>query len=242
MFSFNRLSQVANRPEQTQIFLGLIAIVAFIFGIWQLKTSIRLPIGLGNSSEQTTNTEVAAVGEDVQKLQQQDSDSDGLTDYDELYIYKTSPYLTDTDSDTYSDKTELDSGNDPNCATGTSCKPTIISSAGNSDSAGAPTAAEIRALLKQAGATDEQIASYDDATLMSIYGEVSGELGTNNTSSTSETGSSNLNLTPEQKDLIKNMSGSELRQFLINGGADAASLEKIDDNTLKTFISQELGI
>lgn len=42
-----------------------------------------------------------------------DSDSDGLSDYDEYHKYGTNPVKADTDGDGYADKVELDSGYDP---------------------------------------------------------------------------------------------------------------------------------
>ena len=50
-----------------------------------------------------------------------DTDGDGLVDYDELYVYKTSPYLSDSDSDGFDDKQEVYSGNNPNCPTDKTC-------------------------------------------------------------------------------------------------------------------------
>jgi len=47
-------------------------------------------------------------------LQGQDSDNDGLTDYNELYITYTSPFLSDTDNDGVTDYIESLSGSDPN--------------------------------------------------------------------------------------------------------------------------------
>jgi hypothetical protein len=43
-----------------------------------------------------------------------DSDQDGLTDVAEKTIYQTNPNKADTDDDTYSDKTEIDGGYNPN--------------------------------------------------------------------------------------------------------------------------------
>lgn len=37
-----------------------------------------------------------------------DSDKDGLSDYSELYMYETNPYVADTDGDGYNDKYEVD--------------------------------------------------------------------------------------------------------------------------------------
>ena len=243
-FSFSRLSRLTDRPEQTQIALGVVAIVALVFGLWQLKTALRLPVGLGGESgvESSGGTaKVSILGDDVATLQQRDTDSDGLTDYDELYLYQSSPYLTDTDSDGYADKTEVESGNNPICPPEGACVPAIIETTGNESAVGtAPTADEIRALLRQAGASEEQIASYDDATLLSLYNEVSAE--TTGSSNTGDEATASFNLTPEQKELVKQMSGSELKQFLVNGGADAEMLQEIDDATLKALVWQQLGI
>ncbi|MFH1433556.1 MAG: hypothetical protein ABIG32_01530, partial [Candidatus Uhrbacteria bacterium] len=50
-----------------------------------------------------------------------DTDEDGISDYDELYVYKSSPYLADSDSDGFNDYEEIFSGNDPNCPQGKEC-------------------------------------------------------------------------------------------------------------------------
>lgn len=240
MFSLKRLSHLTSRPEQTQIALGVVAVVALIFGWWQLKTSLRLPVGSGNNSEVNMEAPVfASASQEIIALQQKDSDGDGLSDYEELYVYNSSPYLVDTDSDGYSDKTEVDSGNDPNCSPDSTCGPLIIASGENTETASTPTADEIRAMLRQAGASEDEIANYDDATLLQIYREVAGEVSP---SSNNGSVTSGLNLTSEQKDLIRQMSAAELRQFLINGGADASMLNQIDDATLKAVIYQELGL
>ena len=47
-------------------------------------------------------------------LKTEDSDKDGLSDYDEVMIYKSSRYKKDTDGDGYDDKTEVDGGFNPN--------------------------------------------------------------------------------------------------------------------------------
>lgn len=43
----------------------------------------------------------------------EDSDKDGLSDYDEIYTYKTNPLLEDTDGDTINDYCEIKLGLDP---------------------------------------------------------------------------------------------------------------------------------
>jgi len=47
-------------------------------------------------------------------LQGQDSDSDGLNDYEELFTHYTNPYDSDTDDDSYSDQYEINNSMNPN--------------------------------------------------------------------------------------------------------------------------------
>lgn len=66
--------------------------------------------------------ENAAEDKEREAQKKRDADVDGLSDYDELYVYKTSPYLKDSDSDTIDDKTEVFGGTDPNCPKGKDCE------------------------------------------------------------------------------------------------------------------------
>ena len=50
-----------------------------------------------------------------------DTDGDGLSDFDEENIFFTSKYLFDSDGDGVSDLEEIRSGIDPNCPVGSSC-------------------------------------------------------------------------------------------------------------------------
>lgn len=61
----------------------------------------------------TTEAAVEVSESESNKLKSQDSDRDGLNDYDELYIYKTNSKKVDTDGDGYSDKKEIDNGYSP---------------------------------------------------------------------------------------------------------------------------------
>ncbi len=62
----------------------------------------------------------------LEESKKKDTDGDGLVDYDELYVYKTSPYVADTDSDGFDDKTETFSGNNPNCPMGKECGTFVV--------------------------------------------------------------------------------------------------------------------
>src|SRR3989339_1853572 len=60
--------------------------------------------------------------QNLAQLQSQDSDKDGLNDFQEQYVYSTSPYLADSDSDNISDMDEITNGTNPNCPEGTTCQ------------------------------------------------------------------------------------------------------------------------
>lgn len=122
-----------NLSKSQKISVILLAFFAFILIIgwgWQLKKNINSPFTprLTENSSNKSPAEVQKFCRDGNCFSNQDelfknsdTDKDGLNDFDELYIYKTSPYLEDSDSDGYSDKSELDSGNDPNCPVGREC-------------------------------------------------------------------------------------------------------------------------
>lgn len=113
--------------------IALVFLVFFSIGIFfmwgrQMRSTIMQLNSEGDDSE--VISEESADGDctsgncDMQKqieLQTKDTDGDGLSDWDELNYYHTSPYLEDSDSDGFSDKIEIESNNDPNCPSGTDC-------------------------------------------------------------------------------------------------------------------------
>lgn len=130
-----------NEPRQRPAFTKhqkagfalLIAIGFFgvIMGLRSFPANLRRPFELQLASytgpEYQTLSEKESAEVERQKIT--DTDGDGLMDYDELFVYKTSPYLADSDSDGFDDKTELYSGNDPNCPQGKECGRTFVQSA-----------------------------------------------------------------------------------------------------------------
>lgn len=141
---------------------------------------------------------------DIAEQRISDTDADGISDYDELYVYKSSPYLADSDSDGFSDYEEIFSGNDPNCPEGKECGfYYAVDEAGSglttSDViAGLPnsgieqptvnfdseadvynyftnmSADEIRETMLGAGMPAETLDQIDDATLIQLFNEAIG--------------------------------------------------------------------
>lgn len=117
------------------VFLGLGGLV---LGYFSFGANIRRPfdIQLAKSADEEpylTLTEREEKEKEDQKTR--DTDSDGLTDYDELYVFRTSPYITDTDSDGIDDKAEVYAGNNPNCPEGKTCGGTSGDTSGTSSAA-----------------------------------------------------------------------------------------------------------
>ncbi|MEK7123202.1 MAG: hypothetical protein AAB855_05110, partial [Patescibacteria group bacterium] len=99
------------------LFLG---IVTLGLGFFKVRSQIVGPfeaqISRAQDSQLEQFFEQQQPQEDSEALKTRDTDVDGLSDYDELTVYKTSPYVKDTDSDGYDDKIEIDNKHDPNCA------------------------------------------------------------------------------------------------------------------------------
>jgi hypothetical protein len=112
-----------------KIFFFILALLGFgtlLFGFISLANNIKSPFFTAPETQVTTTNnstgESTLSAAEIVALKNTDTDGDGLSDYDETYTYKTSPYLADTDSDGYSDKQEIDSGHDPLCPTGRDCR------------------------------------------------------------------------------------------------------------------------
>ena len=91
-----------------------LVVFALVFvGLWivQFKKNLKEPFAPKSSQNTTDNN----LKEDNQAdLRLIDTDKDSLSDWDELNIYKTSPYLEDTDSDGILDRDEIKNGENPN--------------------------------------------------------------------------------------------------------------------------------
>ncbi|MBU4217319.1 hypothetical protein L6270_02480 [Candidatus Parcubacteria bacterium] len=215
-------NQYYSRPPLSKGQKIAVAVLAFfsffIIIAWmiQFKQGISAPLSgsstVTNSNPVTTDTEVPATVNMTK-----DTDGDGLTDYNELNTYKTSPYLEDSDSDGFSDKVEIDSGKDPNCPTGAICNAvgtdTIASTTINGVQSNNP-------LLNSVGQEANQSGGSQPILNLSA---------------------SSTDTIDAQKVLAGQADAASLRKMLLQAGMDPTVLEKISDEDLMNNYKQTLN-
>jgi len=175
-----------NQRKASAAFLVIFGVVIIFLGVRSIVRTVKAPFDLPIFEEGPTAEEIFN-----RELAKKDTDSDGLSDYDELNLYRTSPYLEDSDSDGETDKEEIAKGGDPNCPGSENCGGAIISnSSGGSQTGSAsipsntapqdfsalkgvlpenPTAEEVRELLRGAGISEEDINKLSDEELVKLY-------------------------------------------------------------------------
>ena len=245
--------------EKTVSGLIVIAGIAAIFAGYYSFARINDPFweGLSSNSE-NTNESVSTCPDgncnlnnklaDLIELNKKDSDSDTLSDYEELYVYYTSPYLADSDSDGFSDQEEIVAGKDPNCAGSDNCfsgqsgetlvetQETQETSAQTIDSllAGTADASAIRSVLLSAGFSAETLSGLSDGEIIAVYQEIlAGETITG-----SETGSNEIQVNSLTD--LENLTGTQIRQLLAQEGMSTTILDQLSDEDLKTIFNSQL--
>jgi hypothetical protein len=186
---------------------SLAVFAVFILVLWfvQLRNNIygpfNAPAGQNQVASEAQNSDEA--------LKNKDTDSDGLSDWDELNVYKTSPYLEDSDGDGYKDGEEIKKNFDPNCPQGRTCT---------------------------GGSLIEQEGGQASATASSTLNSLLNQFGATNPANLSNPTSGSANLNSSQLDALKNIDAASLRQLLLQNGMDKTTLDKISDaNLLKSF-------
>lgn len=211
--------QNERKAQQRRLFsvIATLGVAALVIGSLSLFNSIASPFKRAptvNSGDIEKET--------IAALKQSDTDADGLTDYDELFVNHTSPFVKDSDSDGKTDYDEVQAGADPNCPEGKTCG--IASLTNTSQNA---RAAELRSALRKAGAPSYVIDQTDDETLLAAYRDIF--VGTD------------VNGAPTQQDL-NNLTASEIRKLLIANGVKADDLKNVDDNTILSIYQDALSI
>ena len=165
-------------PTGIMFLLAVLVVIAVGVTSRQWIQNLKLPF-LIPESERTTVTDLPTGGNlgDLVALQGKDTDNDGLSDYDELYLYNTSPYLEDSDSDSYSDFDEIQNGHDPNCPTGSICQAqgapaNLITGGVNFEDFANLSTEQLRTLLISQGMSESEVEQFDDETLRSTFQQV----------------------------------------------------------------------
>ncbi|KKR07678.1 MAG: Ig domain-containing protein [Parcubacteria group bacterium GW2011_GWC2_39_14] len=233
------------------VFLATLAILIFVFTFFQMRDILEVPmpggIKLSDMAARTAGIEVInpIAQEDPAVLKQRDTDVDGINDFEELYIYKTSPYLADTDSDGQTDIEEIKAGEDPTCPSGQNCFRTseLYTSEEQTQQVVKEeelklTAVQIRALLLTSGKfTQEQLDLISDPELLDFYAQIlkenpdiANQMGVDTTKIVTE----EIVKTPARiMAEVETVDIEEIKNALREQGIDDATLSQVDDATLR---------
>lgn len=192
-----------------EIFLLVIGVSALILGFLRFNSTINNVLNQNKTDNKNYTDYQEQDLQEILDLQNRDTDNDSLSDYDEINIYRTSPYLDDTDSDGYSDKQEIENNEDPLCPRGQKCgvqsgdnqqndntKNSLKNNIGNFDQfqptnnnnssgsekflSGQASLNEIKQMLLQAGLPIEEINKIPDNEIVKMYYETVAETGSSN--------------------------------------------------------------
>lgn len=242
--------------------ISIIGVVVFFGGILQLRSHLfafdRSIAGSLDKIETALqqNDNDAAISDnpsaqELSELQNKDTDSDTLTDFQELYVYGTSPYLPDSDSDTLPDNEELAQGTNPNCVEGAACSQAREEGTGDASSSAAKAFSELnpdealeqfgvsedgtvdaqklREQLKKLGVPADVVDQADDATLLKVFEE---------TVSQTENGANAFVNIADKAEELRNLSAQEKRNLLIEAGVDTGTVQQLSDDQLNELFNK----
>ena len=201
-----RRTRPKRTKEETAGFVLVIATggLAVLLGGLYLARHVGQPFDVSYSGPQFFTT-AQQEAQEVEEQKTRDTDGDRISDYEELYVLRTSPYLFDTDGDGIDDLTELESDLDPTCPEDADCSnSTFVNPYAESgslvdsfqtfsgvdgeevpeepsvDSALETVAQlspeEVRELLISSGADEEQVNALTDDQIMALYESVLADL------------------------------------------------------------------
>ena len=239
------------------VFLILLAIILIPFSVWQLNRSLSRPfekLSVNNAKNSNQSSIIDLYNNDnantpaLAVLSDKDTDQDGLNDYDELYVFKTSPYLQDSDSDKINDKLEIDQDTDPNCPTGETCGRVVTNTNSATNATvtdlSSLTPEQLRQIMRDAGAPEDVVSKISDDDLLATYQQILAEEGANLNSAVTNISESNINDNSNLNILDVNslygLSAEEIRQLLIEGGVPRETLDAVDDQTLIDIYQESL--
>ncbi len=99
-FAYPNQPRLSKEQKTGFVLLVIFAILAIGLGLLQIRNGLYAPFALNNTVPLSLKNDINS----PDALRFRDTDHDSLTDFDELYVYGTSPYLYDTFSYGLSDK------------------------------------------------------------------------------------------------------------------------------------------
>ena len=200
------LSEFVRKMNNPKIVFGFILFFAVIgVGASGYRISRGIQGGFVPPSDNVGNgLKPFPTNADNESLKTKDTDGDGLSDYDELNGYQTSPYLSDTDSDGMNDAEEVAKQSDPNCPEGRDCREIAPSGSGD--------------------VSDKE---------MDIMTEATAGLDIGPKGVDGEADAVELTTEAEANKQLENLTPAQVKQLLIDSGkVSKEQLDKIDDETL----------
>lgn len=214
-----RLSERAQQRQRLFTIVLAVGVAALVIGGLTIFNGIVSPFKRPSDNVNQDDVEAQAIA----ALRSQDTDQDGLNDYDEIAIYRTSVFVKDTDSDGKTDAEEIAAETDPNCPEGRTCGIAALTNTNSSSTR----AAQLRESLRKGGVPGYLLDEANDETILQAYKETI--VGTN------------VNGDVNQVDLER-LNASEIRKLLIANGLSEESLKSIDDATILNIYQDALAI
>lgn len=230
--SYIQIRGRAPMDRGTKIIIFLISLCGFsslVLAGWLIANGITSPfkVDIKHIAATASSTDPAI----TDALKQKDTDGDGLSDYEEVYTYNTSPYLKDTDGDGVPDGSEIKKGTDPNCKTGETCRTIRLVNPDTKLSDLLPefspanqslkdaTLKEFRGILLQSGMDQATLDGLSDDALLVYMDAI--------------VRAADLQAAPVNVD---SLSEADMRSFLIQAGLKEAEVNRLPPNDLKDLI------
>ncbi len=209
--------------------VGIFGLAVLILGAWLIKNSILTPFRV-KISEEDRQLAASISTQLADELKQKDTDGDKLNDYDETYLYSSSIYLADTDSDGINDQQEVSAGTDPNCRPDENCKSIRLVGPDTKISDLFPqfsptdltikekSLSQFRQVLIESGMEAETVNGFDDDFILTVIEAII----------TSETETS-----PDEDTITE----AEVRNFLIESGVEKSEVDSLTSEEIEQLIS-----
>lgn len=231
------------------ILLLVFGIVGLTLGAVKIRNQMFAPFSLNNTVPSAIKDQLSA----VDAMKYRDTDGDGLSDYDEEYVYGTSRFQPDTFNygNGLTDKDVVER-NLPRCGNaGKDCSdastpigttPTTTATADSLQAVlgaappdlnqilSSPT--EIRKMLIENGMSKDMLDTIKDSDLMAVVNQVMTSSTTSGTKSATPQQTASTNLSQVLS------SPAEIRKMLIANGMSQAVLDKVKDQDLMVLVNQ----